>query len=512
MRAKRTLFFATMALLVAPACTKRVDRAVVEPTALATVDHKAPFLKVHMRDGSLYVLSAWVANESARLVTGTGTRYAADRKALPETSHSVALDSVALFETNVTRSSPSVGALAIVTALSASVTVYCAANPKSCFGSCPTFYVNDGKHHLLQAEGFSASIAPTLEARDVDALYRARPRGRQVRIEMVNEAYETHVVRYAKLLAVPRDSGRRVLQDAGGAFWSVTEPVAPLRCDGPDGDCRQIVSEFDERERTSAADSSDLAARESVDLVFVNQTRALGVPGLVIASRQSLLPTYLLYQGLAYLGTNVSQFLRALQSADSATLARTRSMAALLGGIDVQVANGTRWQTIATVSETGPLASDVRVVPLPVAGDTVRVRLRMARGAWRVDWAALTSIEKRVEPMSLEPSEVLVAGRPHVESLEQLGGGPETLVTYPGDRYTLVYTLPEDAQRYELFLDTRGYYLEWMREEWLAETNPGRAASMFLDPAGTLKRLAPEYKKVEARMDSSFWRSKYASH
>ena len=31
----------------------------VAPDALATVDRKAPFLKVHMRDGSAYVLSSW---------------------------------------------------------------------------------------------------------------------------------------------------------------------------------------------------------------------------------------------------------------------------------------------------------------------------------------------------------------------------------------------------------------------------------------------------------------------
>ena len=521
---KRTLLVALAASLVAPACAQRVHRATLAPGALATVDQKAPFLKAHMKDGSVYVLSAWQAHDSTRLVTGTGRGYAVDRSVLPDSTHALPLDSVAVFETNVTRQSPTVGALAIVTGLSAAMTLYCAANPKACFGSCPTFYVSDGTRDLLHAEGFSASIAPRLEARDVDALYRARPSGRDVRMDMVNEAYETHVVRHAKLLALPRPPGRRVFHDGAGRFFLATQPLPATRCTGGEGDCTAIVAAFDERERTSTADSLNLAEREVVELTFAASAGASGGQshGLVIASRQSLLPTYLLYQAFAYLGTNVSRFMTALQRGDSGTVARTRSIADILGGIDVQVADSAgTWRTVAGIRETGPLASDLRVVPLPGVprGDTVRVRLSMARGAWRVDWTALVTLEGAVEPLSLDPREVRFsrldgpsrAGRRDDDARALLAEGGGALVTYPGDRYTLIYRLPGDASGYELFLDSRGYYLEWMRDEWLAETNVAGAAGMLLDPAGTLRRLAPAYKKVEAQMDSAFWRSKYVA-
>jgi hypothetical protein len=91
------------------------------------------------------------------------------------------------------------------------MTAVCAANPKTCFGSCPTFYVSDGKHAMLQAEGFSSSIAPSLEARDVDALYRVHPSGREFIVTMKNEALETHFVRRVRLLAAKRPVGGRVL-------------------------------------------------------------------------------------------------------------------------------------------------------------------------------------------------------------------------------------------------------------------------------------------------------------
>ena len=84
------------------------------------------------------------------------------------------------------------------------------------------------------------------------------------------------------------------------------------------------------------------------------------------------------------------------------------------------------------------------------------------------------------------------------------------LATLPGDAYTLLYRLPENFDRWELFLESRGYYLEWMRSQWLDEEDHGRAAEMLLDPRAALRRLAPAYKRQEAGMDSVFWRSRYA--
>jgi hypothetical protein len=502
------LVLASLVLLVGVGCVQRLHRTVSAPEALATVDRKAPFLKVHMRDGSLYALSPWTAEEAERRVSGTGTRYAVDRQVLERGTFSLSIDSVALFETNVARPSPSVATLAVITGITAALAGYCAADPKTCFGSCPTFYVTDGTRDVLQAEGFSASIAPSLEARDVDALFRARPGGREVRVKMVNEAYETHVVRFANLLAVPRAPNRRVFADAGGSFWSVTEPVPPSRCVAPEGDCTGTLASFDEKERWSKADSTDLATRETVDLVFDTGSEA---PALVVASRQSLLPTYLLYQAFAYLGTSAGQWLAALERADKTTATRVGALAAALGGIDVLVPDGAGgWDSVATIRETGPLAADVRLIPLPSATNPVRVRLRMAKGAWRLDAVGLASLKGSVEAVRLAPAEVFAGERLAPEVRAQLLAPINTLVTFPGDAYTLVYRLPDEAERYELFLETKGYYLEWMRTEWLAEENLLRAAALFLDPAGSLRRLAPEFKRVEPQIEAAFWRSKFA--
>ena len=181
----------------------------------------------------------------AREVTGSG-------------SFTVALDEVALLETNVVQYSSSAAALVVVTGISAVMTGFCIANPKACFGSCPTFYVSDGREARLQAEGFSSSVAPSLEARDIDALYRVNPDGREFIVTMKNEALETHVVRHVRLLAAKRPAGGRVFATVTGEFLEATALHAVELCRADEGDCSAKVRAFDSDERFSTTDAEDL--------------------------------------------------------------------------------------------------------------------------------------------------------------------------------------------------------------------------------------------------------------
>ena len=138
-----------------------------------------------------------------------------------------------------------------------------------------------------------------------------------------------------------------------------------------------------------------------------------------------------------------------------------------------------------------------------------RSRLRLTRGHWRIDYVAIARLTRRVEPIRLDPVSVRRGGTADPNALVLLRDSTRTLVTLPGDEYTLVYRLPEDFTRRELFLEARGYYLEWMREEWLAEENLLRAAALFVDPAGAMRAMAPEFKRREADMERAFWGSKY---
>ena len=110
----------------------------------------------------------------------------------------------------------------------------------------------------------------------------------------------------------------------------------------------------------------------------------------------------------------------------------------------------------------------------------------------------------RIQPKSSIPSEL---GDQNV--ISSLTDPDKTLVTYPGDQISLQYKLPDDYTDYDYFLDAQGYYLEWIREEWIVEENKKKVTELFFNPNKYLKDLAPQFKKIEADMEKSFWRSKY---
>ena len=221
-----------------------------------------------MQNGNTYVLQDWQMDTMRQYVAGNGTLFNANRDILRQGQFQVGIDSVTIFETNRLKTSGTAIALTVFTGITAAVTVFCIANPKSCFGSCPTFYASDEDSMCLQAEGFSASIAPSLEATDIDALFRASATDNEFAIEMRNEALETHVVRSVDLLAVPKAKGSRVLVDRNGNFRESASILPPVSANASEGDCLPLLLNIDGNERYSRTDSTYLGAKEIIELEF----------------------------------------------------------------------------------------------------------------------------------------------------------------------------------------------------------------------------------------------------
>lgn len=506
--------YAAVLLIVAPcihaSCAQTLVRDYTAPDGIETLDRRSPYLKAHLRDGGVYVLTDWRSESGS--IAGHGTLLDRNRVAIASGEFTIAADSVVLFETNVVRNSGASTALTVMFGATAAVAVVCLTNPKACFGSCPTFYVPGPDGTLvLQAEGFSSSIAPALEATDVDMLYHARTTSRDFVVRVTNEALETHVIRHVDLRIARRPDGGRVLKTPDGEYRAAHEFRPPSACTAPEGNCRAALVAFDGIERWSAADSTDLAAREVVELVFADVPHRDA--GLVITSRQTLMTTFLIYQALAFMGTDAGRWLTALETGGPAAVDGAAGIGRMLGGIEVLVQDGAGdWVLAGTVGETGPLASDTRVVPLPRSAAPLRVRLRMTRGLWRLEQAVLAELGPAIETQRIAPSVVHRDGERDDDALDALLDADATLVTMPGDAYDIGYRLPPDHGNYEVFLESRGYYLEWMREEWLAEEDPLMALRMVADPAGMLRLLAPAYKRGEADMEETFWGSRYVRH
>ncbi|MBI1966672.1 MAG: hypothetical protein HYS40_01665 [Gemmatimonadetes bacterium] len=466
-----------------------------------------------MRSGELYLLRAWEVADSGTALRGSGVRYSIARQPQDSGPHLLPIDSIALLETETRAAAFPFGlqALAVMTTIYGSLSVICLADPKSCFGSCPTFYLEDRSREMPQAEGFSASVARVLEERDVDALVRARPAGSRFAIRMRNEALETHAVRRLRLLAVRRPAGGRVFQSADGRFYPAGHVLPPTACRAAEGDCRAAVLAIDSLERSVPADSTDLAARETIELEF---PAAPGSRGVVLGARHTLLTTFLFYQTMAYMGRRAGEWLATLERGTAETAAQAFGMAQLLGGVDVEVAEGGGpWRAIGSFREAGPIAGDVQVFPYEARHPhaPLHVRLRMAKGNWRLGYVALANLRDPIVPTVLEPARVERRGRPDAAALAALRDSAGYLITYPGDEYRVVFGLPRPAEGLELFLESQGYYYEWMRAEWLKEEDPALVGLIIGNPAEGLRRLAGPHKAHEPAMERAFWESRFGT-
>ena len=162
-----TLLF-TIFILYSGCVTQIVRREIASVNQASRLNKDSQYLKAHMKNGSVFILSQWRINNLDSLLFGYGSHLDINRRLIEKKEiedsreqFRIPFGDVALFETNDVGNSLSSG-LIILTGISAVLTIMCITNPKACFGSCPTFYTYDGDSMRLEAEGFSSSVSPCL--------------------------------------------------------------------------------------------------------------------------------------------------------------------------------------------------------------------------------------------------------------------------------------------------------------------------------------------------------------
>lgn len=505
------------ALATASACTLRYETERLRLASDVPEHAQSPtsfgFLKVHGKGGEVTVLERWQLHDEARRIEGTGAAYDDERRLVASGPQSIPYDDVVLVETNRPKRVTNSGliVMGVTTASVGSAALICSVSPKMCFGSCPTFYRADDPRGPILAEGFSASIARALEATDVDTLQGWRQDGGVARLTMRNEALETHVVRTVDMLAVPTPPDATIVR-AGDGFWTTRDVRTATKCRGEIGDCLELVRTSDDRAYQSETDPKDLATTERLE---VELPRVAGRLAIVVRARNTLLNTFLFYQTLAFLGPEAGARMAALDGAstDDPIVRRLKRYGELLGDIRISVrSRAGRWLDVGTYREVGPLAWEEEAIPVPddvarrLPDGPLRVRLELTQGYWRLDRLALVGLDARVTAARLAPVAVRVDGRDEAQVLATLVDPSATLVTYPGDAYELVFEVPDGP--HTMFVVSRGYYYEWMRQEWMREHDPAAARQLLLHPRRAMRRLAPAYKAVEAEADAVFWRSR----
>ena len=379
------------------------------------------------------------------------------------------------------------------------------------FGSCPTVYAATPDSSALEAELFSNSIAPLFEMRDRDVLRHVTPGADGVvRLEIRNEALETHYIDHLALEAVRHAPGQRAVPGEGGAALVLDREAAPVEArDRAGRDVRhQLAAADGVAYQTADAVTAGVTESDLTDTVTLTFPRPDSDSAAVaLRFRSSLLTTVLLYEhmlagqgarGLDWIGQDMASIGSVAEFGDY-YLRRL--------GLRVEVEEDGRFREVARVAEAGPIAWAERAVVVPVPdAPQLRVRLRFVAGGWRIDRATLARVS--VRPTVPVPLAGVAddAGRAMPDLARQLSTTDlRHAVRGPGSVFHAAFAPPavRPGEAQTLFVSAQGHYIEWMRPDWLRRPDQGRfqpSDSTLVAAIGTWRRLHDEY---EARFESS---------
>src|SRR5438874_1716798 len=434
-------------------------------------------VKAHLRDGStvLYQAGVLLARDTLR---GPGVRYGLTLRDSAAVSV-VPLDSVVAMESfrRATDGVPTtiVSTLATAAGLVAAgvLAVVIACSNSDCFGNCPTVYADSAGTTALQAEGFSYTLGPAFEARDVDRLGIRPDRDGRIRLEVRNEALETEYVNRLELLEVRHAREETALPDPDGAALAVRDLVpATTIADAAGRDLRLLLALPDGAAfRTDAQTLAGASPAHLDDAIYlVAPAPASGDSvALVVRLRNSLLAS-LLYSEVM-LGDRGARSLdwigRELDSG-GVTLARWQEQRM---GMRIAVWDGRGYREIARLRDSGPHAwNDVAVLIPVVQRDSVRVRLSFPADNWRIDRVVFAMRARRPVVRTLAFELLDAQGRDDSSALASVRLADQRyLRTSPGERFTVVAEVgAAAAELAQTFLiATQGYYQPWIGRDGL---------------------------------------------
>ena len=514
MRYRQLLFALVLTVLVSSCVAYRVRVDLLDPVAAAGTNVESP-LKVFLTDGSVAVFpnGARITTDS---VFGAGAQYSLDLTT-SDSIDALALDDLIGLE--AIRADVRVGTTVsnvvrgtMVVALGA-FAIHCASPGAKCFGSCPTIYSYDESGEILEAEAFSYSIAPLFEGRDVDRIGVDADVSGVVRLELRNEAFETHYINHLELLEVRHDTHQAAYPNEDGRLLvvgDIAKATSAIDRDGSDRlgelSARDGTAFFSSDDRIRAVTDEDY--RDHIDLVFPPPDSRSAA--LVLRLRNSLLNTILFYdlmlasqgaEALDWLGTGMANI------GDAVELGQWFQETM---GLRISVLGPTGWEQVAHLSDTGPLAWDEVAVRVPVPeGDELRVRLSFLADEWRIDYAGLAGEVELAESLVVPFARVAPLGGVHNPELAADMALPDEdyLVTGPSGALSLesepAGTHPDDERTF--FLSSQGYYTEWIRPDWIRSSN---GFEEFRPSGGTIVRLMARWLEQKGAFQESFFESR----
>jgi hypothetical protein len=158
------------------------------------------------------------------------------------------------------------------------------------------------------------------------------------------------------------------------------------------------------------------------------------------------------------------------------------------------------------IPDAGPIAwrTVTAVVPVP-RDDSLRIRLSFVADQWRINSVAVATSVRRVNPRIVPITEIIgpdnrsdSAARAAMRDVDL-----RHLQTLPGDRMTARFDVglpPSDSSR-TFLVASHGYYIEWMRAEWL---RGARRTAAFVPSDSSLAVAIDRWRTVQGDFERRF--------
>ena len=461
-------------------------------------------VRAHLRDGSVIVFASGATVTRDSITGADGRLYDATRVSRGAARGAALIDVVGA---EVYTAGVNVPQTVGLNAMSIAA-VY---GLKYAFGSCPTVYSDSAGTSLLETESFSYSISPLTAKRDVDRLRVQPDASGIVRLEIRNEALETHYIDQMELLEVAHRADETVYPSAYGF------PIAFRTADRPRG----------ARDRLGRDVSGWIAAVDNVpfsssDTTLARATHsdpsdwidfAVAKPAqdsvaLILRVRGSLLTTLLFYDRmLARPGAHSLDWMATDMSRILSVAGFGRWYGATMG-LRIKVLQNGRYEQVGRLADFGPIAWRHVAVMIPAAGsDSVRVRLEFTADQWRIDQINIAGSARRIRPRVIPVARVRGSSNNELADLSALLAEADSryVTTTPSQRFYAEFDTGRGSRHRTFLLAAHGYYVEWVRGEWLMNRTQGEPFDHTRLDMGELLR---DWRTMKDSIERVFYNSK----
>ena len=452
----------------------RIDKGAAQSTGDVVIVNSP--VKAHLVDGSTVLFRDGVVISKTSVTSRgkLGDRF--DVRLNPiDAVQTVPLDSIVGMENFISRTNAGTSSILTVLA-SAGAVIGTALAVIAIFGSCPTVYADSAGTPVLQAEVFANRISPLFEARDIDLLSVRADSAGIIRLEVRNEALETHYINQFELLDVRHGRNETIVPDEHGRPLALDAFVAAVSAsDRAGNDLRSTLASSDgvvfSTATSTMAAVTESDTRDYIDFTVKTPRDAENV-AVVMHLRNSLLNTVLLYDFmLAAPGARSLDWLAHDMHRIGPVLQLGRWYRNNFG-LRVLVKRGDKYEEVERHPTYGPVAWRDVATLVPVRGqDELQIRLTFVADEWRIDKLAVAMRARRAGSRVVELTRVDAGADSTSSSALRSMREPDEryLQTSPGQKFTIAFDVGRTVagEGRTFLLASQGYYTEWLRGSWI---------------------------------------------